>query len=133
MNQLDKWSISDQAPDILYCNHDRFNFSLPGRLSIILKDNPELICFLTTEEILELDSSKFENKIIIYSLTDSDKYQKIRSVFFHLIENNIIHTGTATQVIEASGRRPVVYISFWLDNRTKYIPLGLSLEFHSIT
>ena len=89
MNQLDKWSISDQAPDILFCNHNRFNFSLPSRLSIILKDNLEQICFLTTENFFELDSSKFENKIIIYSLTDSDNYQKIRSVFFHLIENNI--------------------------------------------
>ncbi|MBC8197436.1 MAG: (E)-4-hydroxy-3-methylbut-2-enyl-diphosphate synthase [Candidatus Marinimicrobia bacterium] len=90
LNKLDKWSISDQSPDYIYCNSTSINFKIPERLNTISKNSLKPFEIYTIDELL--NSTEIKNNIIIILLLNQNiHFHKIRSVYFHCKRNNILN------------------------------------------
>ena len=90
LNKVDKWSISDQSPDYIYCNSTSINFKIPERLNTISKNSLKPFEIYTIDEFLNSTEIK-NNIIIILLLNENIHFHKIRSVYFHCKRNNILN------------------------------------------
>jgi len=89
LNKLDKWSISDQAPDYLIHNSKEVSISLPGRLKLLSNYNINPFRLLSREDIISLPENYNSNEVIVYEMDQIDNFQIARSVFFTLNEKHI--------------------------------------------
>ncbi len=89
LNKLDKWSISDQSPDYLFCNNNKFKFSIPGRLGLFSYENLKIFKFITTSDLKKLSKKDKNNHVLILDLNEKDNFQSIRSIFFLLKKRKI--------------------------------------------
>ena len=89
LNQLDKWSISEQSPDFLLCNNTNLKISIPGKLGLFSKESPLPFQFITSKEISSISENYKCDSIFILELKNSDNFQSIRSLFFELKKKNI--------------------------------------------
>ncbi|MAJ44243.1 MAG: 4-hydroxy-3-methylbut-2-en-1-yl diphosphate synthase [Candidatus Marinimicrobia bacterium] len=89
LNQLDKWSISEQSPDFLFCKNTNLEIPIPGELRLFSKKYLLYFKFLALNELKSFCENTNGEFVIILELNDSDSFQSIRSVLFNLKEKNL--------------------------------------------
>ncbi|MCC6600708.1 MAG: flavodoxin-dependent (E)-4-hydroxy-3-methylbut-2-enyl-diphosphate synthase, partial [Crocinitomicaceae bacterium] len=89
---LDKWNLSDQACDYVYCGSNEIDFDIPGTLGLIFdydawlqyKGHPQAFPMITAQNYLSISSKDLSQQINFISVS----YDELSDVFIEKIQSD---------------------------------------------